>query len=119
MGRKILMLCGDCAEDDETMVPFESLQAVGHTVQAVAPDKKAGDRVHRAIHDFEGAQTCSEKPGHRFTLNANFADVTPEACDALLTPGDTAVAIRSLDARTVLRALPPGWGRPAALRAPA
>jgi hypothetical protein len=26
-----------------------------------------------AIHDFDGAQTYSEKPGHRFVLNADFA----------------------------------------------
>ena len=45
-------------------------------MHAVAPDKKAGDFILTAIHDFEGAQTYSEKPGHRFTLNFNFADVT-------------------------------------------
>lgn len=56
MTRKILMLCGDYAEDYETMVPFQALQAVGHTVHAVAPDKKAGDWIHTAIHDFEGAR---------------------------------------------------------------
>src|SRR3990167_1709231 len=74
---KILMLCGDFVEDYEVMVPFQALQAVGHTVHAVAPDKKSGDWIHTAIHDFEGAQTYSEKPGHRFTLNATFADVKP------------------------------------------
>src|SRR5262245_48623143 len=84
MPRKILMLCGDYAEDYETMVPFQALQAVGHTVHAVAPDKKAGDFVFTAIHDFEGAQTYSEKPGHRFTLNATFAEVRPESYDALV-----------------------------------
>jgi len=90
MARKILMLCGDYAEDYETMVPFQTLLAVGHTVHAVAPDKKAGDWVHTAIHDFEGAQTYSEKPGHRFTLNATFDEVRPEAYDALVIPGGRA-----------------------------
>jgi len=74
MGKKILMICGDFGEDYETMVPFQALQAVGHVVHAIAPDKKAGDWVTMAIHDFDGAQTYSEKPGHRFTLNASFAD---------------------------------------------
>ena len=60
MGKKLLMICGDYCEDYETMVPFQALQAVGHTVHAVAPDKKAGDWIHTAIHDFEGAQTYSE-----------------------------------------------------------
>lgn len=87
---KILMLCGDYAEDYETMVPFQALQAVGHTVHAVAPDKAAGDYVMTAIHDFEGEQTYSEKPGHRFTLNFAFAQVRPEAYDALLIPGGRA-----------------------------
>ncbi len=87
MGKRLLMICGDYCEDYETMVPFQALQAVGHTVHAVAPDKKAGDWIHTAIHDFEGAQTYSEKPGHRFTLNANFADVKPENYDALVIPG--------------------------------
>ncbi len=87
MGKKLLMICGDYCEDYETMVPFQALQAVGHTVHAVAPDKKAGDFIHTAIHDFEGAQTYSEKPGHRFTLNASFADVKPESYDGLVIPG--------------------------------
>lgn len=84
------MICGDYAEDYETMVPFQALQAVGHTVHAVAPDKAAGDSVATAIHDFEGAQTYSEKPGHRFTLNAAFVGLRPEAYDALVIPGGRA-----------------------------
>jgi protease I len=86
-GKKILMICGDYCEDYETMVPFQTLQAVGHTVHAVCPDKKAGDQIKTAIHDFEGAQTYSEKPGHNFTLNATFAEIRPEQYDALLIPG--------------------------------
>ncbi|MEN5180782.1 DJ-1/PfpI family protein [Comamonas odontotermitis] len=85
--KKILMICGDYCEDYETMVPFQTLLAVGHTVHAVCPDKKAGDQIKTAIHDFEGAQTYSEKPGHNFTLNATFADVQAESYDALVIPG--------------------------------
>ncbi len=70
--KKILMLAGDYGEDYEIMVPFQTLLAVGHTVHAVCPGKKAGDQVKTAIHDFEGAQTYSEKPGHNFSLNASF-----------------------------------------------
>ncbi len=43
-----------------------------------------------AIHDFEGDQTYSEKPGHNFSLNAAFADVKPETYDALVIPGGRA-----------------------------
>ncbi len=62
--KKILMIAGDYAEDYETMVPFQALQMVGHTVHAVCPGKKAGESIRTAIHDFEGDQTYSEKPGH-------------------------------------------------------
>ncbi len=88
--KKILMLVGDFVEDYEVMVPFQALLMVGHTVHAVCPGKKAGERVRTAIHDFEGDQTYSEKPGHNFTLNATFAEVKPESYDALVIPGGRA-----------------------------
>ncbi len=88
--KRILMLVGDFGEDYEIMVPFQALLAVGHTVHAVCPDKKAGDSIATAIHDFEGHQTYSEKPGHRFTLNATFADLKFDQYDALVIPGGRA-----------------------------
>jgi protease I len=63
---------------------------VGHTVHAVCPDKKAGDTVRTAIHDFEGDQTYTEKPGHNFALNADFDKVKVEDYDALLISGGRA-----------------------------
>jgi protease I len=88
--KKILVLVGDFVEDYEVMVPFQMLLMVGHTVHAVCPDKQAGDFVRTAIHDFEGDQTYSEKPGHRFTLNASFAEARAEDYDALVIPGGRA-----------------------------
>lgn len=90
MGKKILMLVGDFVEDYEVMVPFQALQIAGHTVHAVCPDKKAGDTIRTAIHDFEGDQTYTEKRGHNFALNATFADVNPASYDALCIPGGRA-----------------------------
>jgi protease I len=87
---KLLMIVGDYVEDYEVMVPFQALQMVGHTVHAVCPDKKAGQFVRTAIHDFEGDQTYSEKRGHNFTLNATFADIHAEDYDALVIPGGRA-----------------------------
>lgn len=81
------MICGDYGEDYETMLPFQALLAVGYSVHMVCPIKKAGDVIKSAIQDFEGAQTYSEKPGHNFTLNASFADITVQDYDALLLPG--------------------------------
>ncbi|MCC9622528.1 DJ-1/PfpI family protein [Thalassospira sp. MA62] len=88
--KKILMIVGDYAEDYETMVPFQTLLAVGHNVDTVCPDKNAGDTVATAIHDFEGDQTYSEKRGHNFALNTDFSSVRAEDYDALLIPGGRA-----------------------------
>lgn len=90
MSKKILMIAGDFVEDYEIMVPFQALLAVGHKVDAVCPDKQAGEKVATAIHDFEGHQTYTEKPGHHFTLNASFAEVKAEEYDALVVPGGRA-----------------------------
>ncbi|MBK7675948.1 DJ-1/PfpI family protein [Accumulibacter sp.] len=88
--KKILMLTGDFTEDYETMVPFQALLMVGHAVHAVCPGKKAGEQVRTAVHDFEGDQTYSEKPGHNFTLNADFDAVQAADYDALVIPGGRA-----------------------------
>ena len=88
--KKILMIVGDYVEDYEVMVPFQALQMVGHTVHAVCPGKRAGESVRTAVHDFDGAQTYSEKPGHNFTLNATFSGLNPADYDALVIPGGRA-----------------------------
>jgi protease I len=98
---KLLMIVGDYAEDYETMVPFQALQMVGHTVDAVCPGKKAGQQVRTAIHDFEGDQTYSEKRGHNFTLNATFADVNAEDYDGLVLPGGRAPEYLRLDEKVL------------------
>ena len=85
--QKILMIVGDYVEDYEAMVPFQMLLMVGHKVDAVCPDKQAGDTVATAVHDFEGDQTYSEKRGHNFRLNATFAEIQPRDYDALIIPG--------------------------------
>lgn len=90
MSKKILMLVGDFVEDYEVMVPFQTLLTLGYTVHAVCPDKTAGESVRTAVHDFEGDQTYSEKPGHNFALNATFAEIDPAGYDALVVPGGRA-----------------------------
>jgi protease I len=100
-GRTILMIVGDFAEDYEVMVPFQALQAVGHTVHAVCPGKKAGDKIRTAVHDFEGDQTYSEKPGHNFQLNATFDTIREADYDALVIPGGRAPEYLRLNPRVV------------------
>jgi deglycase len=101
MARKILMLVGDFVEDYEVMVPFQSLQMVGHQVDAVCPGKRSGDKVRTAVHDFEGHQTYSEKPGHNFTLNATFDEVDERSYDALVVPGGRAPEYIRLNPRVL------------------
>lgn len=88
--KKILMLVGDFVEDYEAMVPLQMLLMVGHAVDTVCPGKKAGETVKTAIHDFEGDQTYSEKPGHNFHISANFEAISATAYDALVIPGGRA-----------------------------
>jgi protease I len=88
--KKILILAGDFVEDYELMVPFQMLLMVGHQVDVVCPDKKPGDFIKTAIHDFEGDQTYSEKPGHRFLINADFTKAKASDYDGLVIPGGRA-----------------------------
>ena len=99
--KKILMLVGDYVEDYEVMVPYQILVMVGHTVHAVCPDKKAGETVATAVHDFEGDQTYSEKRGHNFTLTGTFDEITPEDYDALVIPGGRAPEYIRLNPRVL------------------
>ena len=99
--KKILMIVGDYVEDYEVMVPFQALQMVGHTVNAVCPEKKEGEYVRTAVHDFEGDQTYSEKPGHNFILNASFDDVSATDYDALVIPGGRAPEYIRLNERVL------------------
>ncbi|MDD2743688.1 MAG: DJ-1/PfpI family protein [Rhodocyclaceae bacterium] len=99
--KKILMITGDFTEDYETMVPFQALLMVGHSVHAVCPGKKAGEQVRTAIHDFEGDQTYSEKPGHNFTLNATFDEIDVATYDALVIPGGRAPEYLRLNPKVI------------------
>ena len=99
--QRVLCLVGDFVEDYEIMVPFQMLTMVGHEPIAVCPGKQAGDSVRTAIHDFEGDQTYSEKPGHNFTLNGTFDEISPESFDALLIPGGRAPEYLRLNERVL------------------
>jgi protease I len=99
--KNILMLVGDFVEDYEVMVPFQALQMVGHTVHAVCPNKKAGEKIRTAVHDFEGDQTYTEKPGHNFTLNATFDEIQAASYDALVIPGGRAPEYIRLNQRVI------------------
>ncbi|EPS73707.1 hypothetical protein M569_01045, partial [Genlisea aurea] len=100
-GKRILFICGDYMEDYEVAVPFQSLQALECHVDAVCPGKHAGDTCPTAVHDFEGDQTYSEKPGHNFALNADFEGVNASSYDGLVIPGGRAPEYLALNARVL------------------
>mgnify|MGYP000250381646 FL=1 len=99
--KKILFLTGDFAEDYETMVPFQALLLLGHTVHAVCPGKKSGETIKTAIHDFEGDPTYTEKPGHLFTLNASFDEIDPAHYDAVMIAGGRAPEYLRLNEKVI------------------
>ncbi|GAA5221742.1 DJ-1/PfpI family protein [Membranihabitans marinus] len=99
--KKILLITGDFAEDYETMVPFQMLEMVGYEVHAVCPDKKQGDTIKTAIHDFEGDQTYTEKPGHLFALNYNFNAVQEADYEGLVIVGGRAPEYLRLNQRVL------------------
>lgn len=99
--KSILVLAGDFVEDYEIMVPVQTLQTVGYQVDVVCPDKQAGDQIRTAVHDFEGDQTYSEKPGHNFTLNATFSETDESKYDGLVVPGGRAPEYLRLNPRVI------------------
>lgn len=101
MSKKILILVGDYAEDYETMVPFQFLTGLGYTVHAVCPNKKNGDHIATAIHDFEGEQTYSEKRGHNFAINYDFDAINTEDYVGLVIPGGRAPEYLRMNERVV------------------
>jgi protease I len=99
--KKVLFLTGDFTEDYETMVPFQMLEMVGYTVHTVCPNKKKGDTIKTAIHDFEGDQTYTEKPGHNFALNYTFDDVKVGDYDGLVIAGGRAPEYLRLNEKVI------------------
>ncbi|MBR3074060.1 DJ-1/PfpI family protein [Fibrobacter sp.] len=99
--KKVLLLCGDFTEDYETMVPFQSMSMLGYQVDAVCPDKKAGETVATAIHDFLGEQTYAESRGHNFALTADFDAVEVSNYEGLFITGGRAPEYIRLNERVL------------------
>jgi protease I len=86
-GKKILMLTGEFSEEYEIFVFQKAFEAVGHTVHVICPDKKKGQLIKTSLHDFEGDQTYTEKPGHYHEINKTFSEVVVEEYDAVYCAG--------------------------------
>lgn len=87
MEKKVLLIVGDYVEDYEAMVPFQAMGSIGIKVDAIAPDRKKGDVVPTAVHDFTGDQTYIELRGHNFAINKDFDSVDPSEYDGLYIAG--------------------------------
>ena len=88
-GKKILMLTGDFTEEYEIFVFQQAMEAVGHKVHVVCPDKKAGDILRTSLNDFACDQTYTEKLGHNFVINKTFSEAEKEVAsyDAVYCAG--------------------------------
>ncbi len=99
--KRVLILAGDYTEDYEIMVPYQALEMVGVRADVVCPGKSEGEFIRTAIHDFEGDQTYSEKPGHNFRLNTSFEYLKLEQYDGLFLTGGRAPEYLRLDERVL------------------
>ena len=96
-GKKILMLTGEFTEEYEIFVFQQGMEAVGHTVHVICPDKKAGDKIQTSLHDFEGHQTYIERYGHLADINKTFSEVNSKNTTRSIAP---AAAARNISAPT-------------------
>ncbi len=101
MAKKVLLIVGDYVEDYEAMVPFQAMGSVGIQVDAIAPDRKSGDVVPTAVHDFTGDQTYKELRGHNFMINKDFESVDPEEYDGLYIAGGRSAEYIRLNKRVI------------------
>ena len=70
-------------------------------MDAVCADKVSGDFVTLAIHEFEGHQTHTDKPGHNFTLNALFDLISLQDYDGQVKSGWRAPGYLRFDSRVI------------------
>lgn len=99
--KTVLLLAGDFTEDYEVMVPYQAMEMAGIRVDAVCPGKKEGDTIKTAVHDFEGDQTYTEKPGHLFRLTASFDYLKLDRYDGLFITGGRAPEYLRTDRRVL------------------
>ncbi|XP_058105441.1 DJ-1 protein homolog E-like [Magnolia sinica] len=99
--KAVLFLCGDYVEDYEINVPFQAMGGLGCRVDSASPSKKKGEKCVTAIHDFEGAQVCSEKSGHYFIVTSDWNDINVDDYDCLVIPGGRSPEYLVMDDKVV------------------
>ena len=86
-GKKILMLTGEFTEEYEIFVFQQGMEAVGHTVHVICPDKKAGEKFGRRSMILRATRLTSSGYGHLADINKTFSEVKPEEYDAVYCAG--------------------------------
>ncbi|MDF2658646.1 MAG: putative intracellular protease/amidase [Paenibacillus sp.] len=94
MSKKILILTGDAVEALEVYYPFYRVLEEGYEAIIASPTKKV---LKTVVHDFEGWDTYTEKPGYLLESHTSFAEVNPAEFDGLIIPGGRAPEYIRLD----------------------
>jgi len=87
MSKSILLITGDAAESLEVYYPFYRIMEEGYQATIASPARKV---LRTVVHDFEGWDTYTEKPGYQLESHLSFAEVNPADYDALIIPGGRA-----------------------------
>jgi protease I len=86
-GKRILMLVGEYSEEYEIFVFQQGLEAVGHTVDIICPETRAGYKLRSSVHDFGPVMTWTETPGHDIEITHDFDAVKTDGYDAVYVAG--------------------------------
>ncbi len=87
-GKRILMLIGEYSEEYEIFVFQQAMEAVGHRVDIICPEAKAGDRITTSLHDFApGIKTWTETTGHAVPTTMDFDAADTADFDAVYVAG--------------------------------
>ncbi|WP_248930169.1 DJ-1/PfpI family protein [Paenibacillus hamazuiensis] len=94
MSKKILIVTGDAAEALEVYYPYYRVLEEGYEAVIASPKKKV---LRTVVHDFEGWDTYTEKPGYQLESHISFEQVEPAEYDGLIIPGGRAPEYIRLD----------------------
>ena len=86
--KSILMLVGEFSEEYEIFVFQQAFEAVGHKVDVVCPETRAGFMLATSVHDFgPDLMTWSEHRGHNQEITRDFDAVDTADYDAVYVAG--------------------------------
>jgi protease I len=94
--QKVLVLCGDAAEELDAMYPVFRLKEAGYEVHVAALTRRD---IQLVIHDFDPTSDAyTEKNGRKLPVDITFAETDPSDYVGLVIPGGRAPEYIRLDA---------------------